>query len=279
MNAKILKHAVTSFFSAMKTKNIVPIEHIVDSTKLLENKVALITGGSGGIGFSIAKSFAESGAKVIITATDVEKLKLCTEKLGDSARWVQLDLRNLSNLDEKVRTAIECFGKIDILVNSAGVHSVKSMTDYFNTTQEEFDNIMQVNLKGTYFISQKIAEYFVKNKVKGHILNISSSTGGEPGWSAYRLSKHAIENLTLGLAQKLSVYGIVVNCIAPGSTATNLLSYKDGDSIATTDNVIGRMVMPDEIASYAKILVSDLGNMVLGETIYISGGRGKFDIR
>lgn len=136
MNAKILKHAVTSFFSAMKTKNIVPIEHIVDSTKLLENKVALITGGSGGIGFSIAKSFVESGAKVIITATDVEKLKLCTEKLGDSARWVQLDLRNLSNLDEKVRTAIECFGKIDILVNSAGVHSVKSMTDYFNTTQE-----------------------------------------------------------------------------------------------------------------------------------------------
>ena len=279
MNAKILKHAVTSFFSAMKTKNIVPIEHIVDSTKLLENKVALITGGSGGIGFSIAKSFVESGAKVIITATDVEKLKLCTEKLGDSARWVQLDLRNLSNLDEKVRTAIECFGKIDILVNSAGVHSVKSMTDYFNTTQEEFDNIMQVNLKGTYFISQKIAEYFVKNKVKGHILNISSSTGGEPGWSAYRLSKHAIENLTFGLAQKLSVYGIVVNCIAPGSTATNLLSYKDGDSIATTDNVIGRMVMPDEIASYAKILVSDLGHMVLGETIYISGGRGKFDIR
>lgn len=77
----------------------------------------------------------------------------------------------------------------------------------------------------------------------------------------------------------MSPYGIFVNGIVPGSTATNLLNYKDGDSIATRDNVIGRMVMPDKIATYAKMLVSDLGNMVVGETIYISGGRGKFDIR
>lgn len=77
----------------------------------------------------------------------------------------------------------------------------------------------------------------------------------------------------------MSPYGIIVNGIAPGSTATNLLNYKEGDSIATGDNVIGRMVMSDEIASYAKMLVSELGNMVVGETIYISGGRGKFDIR
>ena len=75
------------------------------------------------------------------------------------------------------------------------------------------------------------------------------------------------------------MYKRQVNGIAPGSTATNLLNYKDGDSIATRDNVIGRMVMPDKIATYAKMLVSDLGNMVVGETIYISGGRGKFDIR
>ena len=214
---------------------------------------------------------------MIITGTNVEKLKSCVEKLGDNAKGIQLNLNDLSDLDKKVGEAVGCYGKIDILVNSAGVHSVKSMTDFFNTTQEEFDKIMQVNLKGTYFVSQKIAMYFVENKIKGHILNISSSTGGEPGWSAYRISKQAI--LTLGLAQKLSPYGIIVNGIAPGSTATNLLNYKEGDSIATGDNVIGRMVMPDEIASYAKMLVSELGNMVVGETIYISGGRGKFDIR
>ena len=116
MNAKTLKHAVTSFFTAIKTKNIVPIEHIVDDAKVLDKKVALITGGSGGIGYAIAKSFIESGCHVIITGTNAEKLKSCVEKLG----------------------------------------------------------------KGI-FVSQKIAKYFVENKIKGHILNISSSTGGSRG--------------------------------------------------------------------------------------------------
>ena len=127
----------------------------------------------------------------------------CLQAFPRKISIFQLNLDDLSDLDEKVGEAVGCYGKIDILVNSAGVHSVKSMTDFFNTTQEEFDKIMQVNLKGTYFVSQKIAKYFVENKIKGHILNISSSTGGEPGWSAYRISKQAIENLTLGLAQNL----------------------------------------------------------------------------
>lgn len=279
MNIKVVKHAVSSFFAAMKTKNIVPIEHITDDSHLLENRVALITGGSGGIGFAIAKTFVDSGCKVVITGTNIDKLKSCVNKLGVNSKWVQFDLNDLSNIDNKISKTIECFGRIDILVNSAGIHSVKSMTNFFNTTQEDFDRIIQINLKGTYFVSQKIAKYFIDKKIKGHILNISSSTGGKPGWSVYRISKNSIENLTLGLAQQLSEFGIVVNCIAPGSTATSLLNYREGDSIATTDNVVGRMIMPDEIAYFAKILTSDLGNMIIGETIYISGGRGKFDIR
>lgn len=119
----------------------------------------------------------------------------------------------------------------------------------------------------------------VNNKIKGHILNISSSTGAEPAWSPYRLSKLGVEGFTRGLAQTLTPYGITVNAIAPGSTATNLLGYSNGDSIYTADNVVGRYIMPDEVASYAKILVSDLGNMVVGSTLYVSGGRGTYDIR
>lgn len=279
MNAKTLKHAITSVFTALKTKNIVPIQHVTDEKLILKGKVALITGGSGGIGFAIAKSFIESGCKVVIAGTNIDKLSACVNKLGDNSKFIQLNLADLSDLDSKIRNAVDCFGTLDILVNSAGIHSTKSMTTFFNTTEEEFDNIMKINLKGTYFVSQKVACYFIDNNIKGHILNISSSTGGEPGWSAYRISKQAIENFTLGLAQQVTRFGITVNGIAPGSTATNLLNYKDGDTIASFDNSVGRMIMPDEIASYAKMLVSDLGNMVVGETIYVSGGRGKFDIR
>lgn len=119
----------------------------------------------------------------------------------------------------------------------------------------------------------------VDNKIKGHILNISSSVQNEPAWSPYRLSKWGIKGLTSGLAEKLLPYGIIVNAIAPGSTATNLLGVKDGDSIYTDDNLIGRYIMPDEVATYAKLLVSELGNMVVGDTVYISGGRGTITIR
>lgn len=279
MNAKTIKHAIKSFAVALKTKNIVPIEHRVDEGNILQGHVALITGGSGGIGYAIAKSFLESDCKVIIAGTNENKLKQCVERLGEGAEYIVLDLNEVSKMPEKIEKASRMFGKIDILVNSAGIHSTRSMTDFFNTTEEEFNNILDINLKGTYFVSQAIAKYMVNNKIKGHILNISSSTGAEPAWSSYRLSKLGVEGFTRGLAQTLTPYGITVNAIAPGSTATNLLGYSNGDSIYTADNVVGRYIMPDEVASYAKILVSDLGNMVVGSTLYVSGGRGTYDIR
>lgn len=280
MNVKIIKHAIKSFVAALKTKNIVPIEHQVDERNILQGHVALIIGGSGGIGYAIVKSFLESGCKVIITGTNANKLKYCVKELGErNVQYMVLDLNEVCTLPEKIDSIGKMYGKIDILVNSAGIHSTRAMTDFFNTTEEDFNNILDINLKGTYFVSQAIAKYMVNNKIKGHILNISSSTGAEPAWSPYRLSKLGVEGFTRGLAQTLTPYGITVNAIAPGSTATNLLNYSNGDSIYTADNAVGRYIMPDEVASYAKILVSDLGNMVVGSTLYVSGGRGTYDIR
>jgi 3-oxoacyl-[acyl-carrier protein] reductase len=138
---------------------------------------------------------------------------------------------------------------------------------------------MDVNLRGTYFVVQKVAKYMVRNKIQGHILNISSSTALEPAWSPYRLSKWGIRGLTLGLAQQLRPYGIIVNAIAPGSTATGLLGVKEGDSIWTSDNNQNRFIMPDEIASYAKMMCCSLGDIIVGDTLYISGGKGIIDRR
>ena len=276
---KKVKFVAKSGVSVLKSKKIVPVQHLTDNAHLLEGKVALITGGSGGIGSAIAKAYLESGCKVVITGTNEEKLKKYCEKLGENTKYVQIDLNNVSDIAKKVNEAVACFGKIDILVNSAGIHSTEMISDFLTVSEKEFDDIISVNLKGTYFISQAVCNYMIDNKIKGHILNISSSTALEPAWSPYRLSKWGIKGLTLGLAQKMLPHGIVVNAIAPGSTATSLVGFKEGDSIQTGENKVGRLIMPDEVAYYAKLLVSDLGDMIIGDTLYISGGRGTVDVQ
>lgn len=274
-----MKYAAKTAVSLLKTKRLIPIDHLIDQETILKDKVALITGGSGGIGFAIAKAFAESGCKVIIVGTNESKCVDCCKQIGDNTKYIVFDLKRISEIPNLIEQAVSIWGKINILVNSAGIHSTKSMHDYWDVDEEEFDSIMTINLKATYFISQSVAKYMIQNKVKGHILNISSSVANEPAWSPYRLSKWGIKGLTLGLAEQFIPYGIVVNAIAPGSTATKLLGVREGDSIYTEDNLVRRYVMPDEIAAYAKMLVSDLGNMLIGDTIYLSGGRGVITIR
>ncbi len=282
LDLKKLKQIVKSVSTTLKTKNIVPIQNLTDKEDILKDKVALITGGNGGIGFAIAQKFIKSGCAVIIGGTNKQKLIQCCEelkKMGGNAKWIIIDFTKTSVLYNEIEKAAKFYNHIDILVNAAGIHSTKSFTNFYNITEDEYDNILNINLRGTYFVSQAMAKYMIDNKIKGHILNISSSTGGEPAWSPYRLSKLGIEGFTKGLAQMLTKHGITVNGIAPGSTATSLLGYQKGDSIATFDNEVGRYILPSEVAEYAKILVSNLGDMVVGETIYISGGRGKYDIR
>lgn len=276
---KKIKFVAKSGVSVLKAKRVVPVLHPTDTQQILSGKVALITGGSGGIGMAIAKSFVESGCKVIIAGTNEEKLKKCCSQIGGETKYIILNLNDISIVNEKIDEASKIFGKIDILVNSAGIHSTKMISDFLDVTEEEYDSIMGINLKGTYFVCQAIGNYMISNKIKGNILNISSSVALEPAWSPYRLSKWGMKGFTLGLAEKLLPYGITVNAIAPGSTATNLLGFKEGDSIFTDDNRVGRYVMPDEIATYAKLMVSDLGKMIVGDTLYISGGRGTIDIR
>ena len=112
MNAKTIKHAIKSFAVALKTKNIVPIEHRVDEGNILQGHVALITGGSGGIGYAIAKSFLESDCKVIIAGTNENKLKQCVERLGEGAEYIVLDLNEVSKMPEKLKRLAGCLGKL-----------------------------------------------------------------------------------------------------------------------------------------------------------------------
>lgn len=221
-------------------------------------------------------SFIDSGCKVIVVSRNAEKTKTSFPK-HENLAFLSFNLCDLSSLDQMIQHAIGVWGRIDILVNSAGTHTEN--VDFWTVSEAEYDRVLDINLKGCYFVSRDIGIYMKEKGINGHILNISSSTGGEPSWSPYRISKRALEGLTLGMAQMMQPYGIVVNGIAPGEVATGLINWKEGDSIDTEHNHFGRMSMPEEVANLALFLVSDLGNMVSGQMIYMSGGRGVYDIR
>ena len=276
-----IKNFIKKIIACKRKKEIIPIPHLINSDQLLKDKVAFISGGSGGIGFSIARSLIQSGCNVIIAGTNSKKMSDQISDLNESEKEhiksYVLDLNDLSNLDETIAKASSLFGEIDIFISAAGTHTQD--VDFWNMTVNEYDRILNINLKATYFLCQAFGKSMKENHKKGHILLISSSRGSEPAWSPYGISKWGINGMVKGLAQIMTPHGIIVNGIAPGPTATALLGIKDNDSIYTTSNRIGRLAVPAEISEFAKLMVSDLGNMIVGETLHISGGRGCFDIR
>ena len=161
-------------------------------------------------------------------------------------------------------------GKIDILVNNAGVLGAS----FPNAQEEEYDAVLDTNLKGVFFLSQLIGKYMKENNIHGNILNIASSSSLRPAASAYTISKWGLRGLTLGLAKSLAPYGIVVNGVAPGPTATPMLIKGDRANITHEKIPAGRYAMPEEIANMALFLVSDMGRMVLGDIVYMTGGAG-----
>ena len=250
----------------------------IGANNMLEGRVALITGGTSGIGKAMAEAFLRSGAIVIITGRSQNRLdevlrEIKAKKISSECNIYGLQLDNntpasfSTKLDE-ILAKISPF-QIDILVNNAGVGG----GDISNTTEEEFDQVIQTNLKGTFFLSKIVAKYMINNNIQGNILNIASSSSLRPAASAYTFSKWGIRGFTLGLAKTLAPYGITVNGLAPGPTATPMLN-RDGNNITFEQNPMGRFAMPEEIANMAVVLVSGMGKMIVGDVVYMTGGAG-----
>lgn len=261
-----------------KEEKIQPIIVPTDKEKLLDGKVALITGGSSGIGLAIAKAFMDSGAKVIIAGTNETKLLSALEGLekrggGTTSKGLIINVRDVETLPDKVKEAAALFeeNRIDILVNSAGV---VTKHNFWDTDEAEYDSIMETNAKGTFFMSQAVGKLMVEKGIKGHILNVTSSSALRPAWTPYQMSKWAVKGLTLGLADMMIPHGIVVNAIAPGPTATPMLGKEAGDNIYEPYTPSRRYAMPEELASLAVFMVSGAGDMIVGDTFYMTGGSG-----
>lgn len=270
----IIKYAQNRF---KPTPKVCPKISLLASNELLKGRVALITGVTSGIGFEIAKSFIRSGAKVVITGRNKERLEKAVDTLHNEfndkscAYGIVMDITNVKQFNAKFEEAVKLVDRpIDILVNNAGVNGCA----FVNGNEEDYDLVQNTNLRGPFFLSQVFSHYMIDNKIKGNILNIASSSSLRPAVSAYGLSKWGIVGLTQGLARLLTRYGIVVNGIAPGPTATPMQGVGNGEDVSLPSNLTGRYALPEEIGNMAVILVSDMSRQIVGDIIYMTGGSG-----
>ena len=248
------------------------VVHDVPATSM-KGRAALITGGTSGIGLAIAKRFCAAGCSVVLVGTNAEKGARAAEDLKSEpgeGRFVRADVSSALSAAEAFRCAVEKLGRVpDILVNSAGRNGV---TRFPNVLEDEFDASVGVNLKGALFMSQEAARRWVAEGMRGNILNVGSVSSFRPATGSYEMSKWGLRGLTLGMASELVKYGIVVNAIAPGPTATPM--WGGTSSLKLGWNPSGRMADPREIAELAEMLVSDAGRLVVGDTLCASGGGG-----
>jgi len=269
-----LKRKLSKVVKFFNSKEKIAVPSVKGMESLLEGKTALISGGSSGIGFAIAQKLLSSGCQVIVSGSNEDKIVKCCEELNsDKVKGIVLNVCDVGNIMNSFNMALEQFpdSNIDILINCAGYNPKKG---FFDITEHEFDKTFDTNVKGTFFLCQAAAKYMIKNKIKGHILNLSSSSALRPAWSPYEMSKWTIKGFTVGLADTLISHDIIVNAIAPGPTATPMLGVDPSGDIDLPNSPIKRYATPEEIANLALVLVSDMGNLIIGDTICATGGSG-----
>lgn len=247
-------------------------------SELLKGRTALITGGTSGIGFEIAKAYINAGATCIITGRNEDKVRNACDRIDSDVvnknkiYGIVLNNTEVSSMKSKLDEILEMvpMHQVDILVNNAGVVG----GEIKDCTEEKYNLIVDTNLKGVFFLSQIVGRYMCNNHIEGNIINIGSSSCLRPATSAYSITKNAILGLTKGLAKILAPHGIIVNGIAPGPTATPMLMPNGIRDNISFPNQLGRYELPEEIANMAVFLVSNMGKSIIGDMVFMTGGSG-----
>ena len=242
----------------------------------LQDKIAIVTGGSRGIGFAVVETFLQEGATVVLCASRQETAEQAVARIKKKDPNAKVDgiWPNLSDYAD-VKTAFDAvaekYGRIDILVNNAGVSENTPFTNY---TEEVFDRVMDLNVKGVYNCSKAAADWMVA-QANGSILNVSSmvSRYGQPAGIAYPTSKFAVNGFTLSLARELAPKGVRVNAVAPGITETDMVKALPAQVIEPMINSIPlrRIGKPEDIANALVFLASDKANYITGVVLSVDG--------
>lgn len=241
----------------------------------LQGKVAIVTGSSRGIGSAIAQRLSDGGATIVVNyagrSDKAAEVVAQIEAKGGSALALQADVSKTADIQSLFDQTLDKFGKVDILVNNAGINFYKLITD---VTEEDFDKIFAVNVKGTYFACQQAAKRMSDG---GRIINFSSTTTALmlPTYSAYVATKGAVEQITRVLAKELGGRGITVNVVSPGPTDTELfMTGKTEEQLNRFAQMaaLGRLGEVQDIADVVAFLVSDDARWITGQNIRVNGG-------
>ena len=241
-----------------------------------EKKTVLVTGGSRGIGKEVALKFAENGYDVILNyvsdKTDVDGLTKELKDKGAESLILKADVSNVEEVENVVKQAIEKFGKIDVLVNNAGITKDNLL---MRMSEEEFDKVLEINLKGTFIVTKAVTKYMMKKR-QGAIINLSSVVGvaGNAGQCNYSASKAGIIGFTKSVAKELASRNIRANAVAPGFIATDMTEVLPD---AVKENIhnqipLKRMGTAKEVAELIYFLGSDASSYITGQVINIDGG-------
>ena len=241
----------------------------------LTDKVAIVTGASRGIGEAIAKQLSSCGAKIILIARNSDQLVAVKETIisnGGIAEPIAGDVSNLNSISEIVTNTIDKWGRIDILVNNAGIARDNII---MRMKEDEWDSVMNINLKGCFNGIKSVARPMIKNKA-GRIINITSVIGqiGNAGQSNYAASKAGIMGLTKSMAKELGSRNITVNAVAPGYITTDMTNELNDEVKEQMKSSIplGRLGTPDDVANLVCFLASDEAGYITGQTFNVDGG-------
>ncbi|MBN6056709.1 3-oxoacyl-ACP reductase FabG [Nonomuraea sp. RK-328] len=242
---------------------------------LLNDKTAVVTGAAQGIGLAIAEVFVREGARVVLGDLNLEAAEAAAKELGGPgvARAARCDVTRAADVDALIRTALEAFGSLDVMVNNAGITRDATMR---TMTEEQFDQVIDVHLKGTWNGTRKAAAVMREQK-SGAIVNISSLSGrvGMVGQTNYSAAKAGIVGLSKAAAKELAHHGVRVNAIQPGlirSAMTEAMPRKAWDQ-KLAEIPMGRAGEAHEVASVALFLASDLSSYMTGTVLEVTGGR------
>lgn len=239
---------------------IATIEH----GQVLKGKKILITGGSRGIGYHIAKRFISEGAEVLIVGRNAEDLQKAATELG--CKYLAFDITEIAQLQNLISQAAEALGGLTGLVNNAGVCNIDN--GFLNVTEQSYDEQFLLNVKSPFFLTQAFVKYVTEHKVPSSgVVFITSERGLYPDDAPYGMTKAAIGNIVPGIARRFALQGVHINAIAPGVTADTINQPEKRNDAYLKGAVGKRYIMPDELAEVAVFLMSDASKCLSGEII------------